>query len=690
MKRRNGLILCISFVMISLLTLAVVLNNRAYNKDEHVIEFSNNILSKDGISDKNVSVRIVPRGFDNDENSAWYHSFFKPGENINGTPHHAVGTIYELTLTNLTENDILNWTAHVVFPKAAMFNNGWNGTFTLHQYVDENEKEYDFFNNMATIEGDVLEFYNDQAVLLVPMHLGDYFDYTPSQTSYEVPVSKSNIKKEQLTSRTIGFIAYVEDVFIEDVICFNQGYIKYKVHRAITSAPLFYVCVVFYWIWLVAAFVTVIVGIKFKQMQKEKQLMETMVHEFETDELTNIYTRQAFFHYGGMLLENNDKEYGIAIVTIDNFNITLSKYGESICNEFLIYLAEYLKKQVPNGYVGRFSRSKFAIVGELDESFLADPNIFIDSDMLSKSPMPNQVLKLGVYSPVEKSVGIRRCCDRVMLALANIKGQYGQNVSYYYDKLETQLLDDHQIEEYMEEALTDNQFVVYYQPKHDTVSRKIIGAEALVRWIHPKYGFMSPGQFIPIFERTGFITKLDAFVFERVCQDIKDWCDRGLLVTPISINFSRKDFYEENWLEQRFDYMEEVGVDTSYIHLEVTESLYAEDTEVIIEKVKQIQQKGIKVEMDDFGSGYSSLGLLTDMSLDVLKLDISFVKNIKATEVVVESIINLAHSLNLSIVAEGVETEEQYQIIKEKGCDSIQGYYFAKPMPKEEFEEYMQ
>ena len=232
------------------------------------------------------------------------------------------------------------------------------------------------------------------------------------------------------------------------------------------------------------------------------------------------------------------------------------------------------------------------------------------------------------------------------------------------------------------------QFQVYYQPKHDCVTGKVIGAEALIRWNHPEYGFMSPGQFIPLFERNGFITKIDSYVIRKVCEDLREWKEKRLKAVPVSINASRRDFFEKGWIDEQLEIIKSKSIEPGLLHIEVTESLYVENAEVIIEQVKKIQSFGHLIEMDDFGSGYSSLGMLAEFPLDVVKLDISFVRRIDINEVVIEAIINLAHKMGFEVVAEGVETEKQYEILKRLGCDCIQGFYFSKPLNRDDFEKY--
>lgn len=690
MRKKKTKWMLFSLILICLFFAFAILRNRQYNSQTHELELDDQILEIGAVCDENLAVTIRPRGYGSDEYGTWYHSYHLATDKESRT-RHAVGTIYEMELANLSDEIISEWSAKIYMPVNTMFNSGWNGTFELHQNVAEDEKIHTFENSVFGIEDLNLDYCYDQSVLLIPLYKDDYFVYTPSQSSKEnrIEASSKNASEYSDYERVmIGYIMYTENHELDYAIKFANGSISYKLQRGLLREPLFWIACGALLIWFVIAIVMLCVSHYMKNVEKEKQVMESMVHTFETDDLTHTYTRNAFFHYADELLKDENAQYGVAIVDMDGYKLTANQYGESICHEFLQYLGDYLERMFPDGYVGRFSESKFVIIDEIEEGIF-DVGAMIDAEMIKESPMPKQVLKVGVYAPVDKALTSKRCCDRAILALTKISGIYGQNISYYDDSLETQLIDNHKIEEYMEVALAEKQFEVYYQPKHDTNSKQVTGAEALVRWKHPKYGFMSPGQFIPIFERTGFISKLDAYVIEQVCSDIKQWRDAQKTVLPISVNVSRKDFYENGWIRKRLDTIEALGVNTQDIHMEITESLYASDVELIQDKMKKIQERGIMIEMDDFGSGYSSLGMLSSMTLDVLKLDISFIRHIDSTEVVVESIIELAHKLGLTVIAEGVETQEQYEVIKKHGCDCIQGYFFAKPMPKEEFEQYI-
>lgn len=200
---------------------------------------------------------------------------------------------------------------------------------------------------------------------------------------------------------------------------------------------------------------------------------------------------------------------------------------------------------------------------------------------------------------------------------------------------------------------------------------------------------MAPSQFIPLFEKSGFISKLDSFIIKKVCNDIVRWRENGIPIVPISVNVSRRDYFETGWLFEQLKEIDNAKIDHSLLHMEVTESLYAENTQLIIDQVKRAQNFGFLIEMDDFGSGYSSLGMLASFPLDIIKLDISFVKNLENNRIVIENIIKMAHSMGLMTIAEGVESEEQFKILKNFGCDVIQGFYFSRPLNVDDFEKYL-
>ncbi len=414
------------------------------------------------------------------------------------------------------------------------------------------------------------------------------------------------------------------------------------------------------------------------------------IDELERDELTGLLTRKAFLlKVEQFISHNREKKYCIIAFDFDNFKSSNSLYGVEKCNEFLAYSAREMMKAMPAGISGRYGGDQYILFYEYDEQVDIERLNRIVKMILDKAPIPHQIVKMGVYAPIDVDLPLVICCDRAFLSISGIKGKYGKDLAFFEDALQNQLLNEQRIIETMERALEESQFQVFYQPKHETITGHIAGAEALVRWNHPEYGFMSPASFIPLFERNGFITKLDCFVLEQVCKDIKRWEQDGLPLVPISVNVSRRDFMELGCMEKQYQIVDKYQVNHGLLHMEVTESLYSENTELIIDQVKKTQELGFSIEMDDFGSGYSSLGSLATFPLNILKLDISFVRNIKKNEIVIENIIKMAHRMGLLTIAECSETLEQYKILKTLGCDYIQGFYFSKPLSCRDFEAYL-
>ncbi len=415
-----------------------------------------------------------------------------------------------------------------------------------------------------------------------------------------------------------------------------------------------------------------------------------VIDELERDELTGLLTRKAFLRkVSHVINDNREKSYCIIAFDFDNFKSSNSLYGVEKCNEFLAYTAHEMMKAQPEGISGRYGGDQYILFFDYEKNVNIERLNTLTKKILDAAPIPHQIVKMGVYSPIDTDAPLVINCDRAFLAISEIKGKYGKNLAFFEDHLQNHLLNEQRIIETMERGLEENQFQVFYQPKHETVTGHIAGAEALVRWNHPEYGFMAPNQFIPLFERNGFITKLDFFVLEQVCKDIKRWQQDGLPLIPISVNVSRFDFLDEGCIQKQLDLIEDYGINHTLLHMEVTESLYSENTDLIISQVKKTQDLGFMIEMDDFGAGYSSLGLLSTFPLNIIKLDISFVRNIKTNEIVIENIIKMAHRMGLLTIAEGVETLEEYKILKSLGCDFIQGFYFSKPLPVREFETYL-
>lgn len=409
----------------------------------------------------------------------------------------------------------------------------------------------------------------------------------------------------------------------------------------------------------------------------------------EKDSLTGIYNKDAFYQKAGMLLSGNtDTEFDIIATDIDRFKLVNDIYGTKEGDNLLRFLAKNLNSAAERGggFCARMSGDQFMTICPRETALIESMPDMIQK-ALDKYPLDMKIIvKHGVYCINDRTVPVSVMCDRAILAVKGIKGSYDIVVTYYDDSIRTKMLTEKKISDEMKNALEKGQFKVYFQPKYDLATEQIAGAEALVRWIHPDKGIVMPGLFIPAFEKNGFITELDMYIWEKVCGFMREWKEAGYRNVPVSVNVSRKDIYRANLLETLIQMVEQNGLKPEDLHLEITETAYIENQEQLIKIVSDMKDAGFIIEMDDFGSGYSSLNMLTELPINILKLDMSFMQKKSLNDSnILGYIINLAKGMRLSVVAEGVETKEQVNMLKELKCDYAQGYYYAKPMPHDEF-----
>lgn len=416
-----------------------------------------------------------------------------------------------------------------------------------------------------------------------------------------------------------------------------------------------------------------------------------LVNEFQHDKLTGLYSK-AFFckQVEARLRQNPDKEYDIICSDAVNFKLVNDVFGNPAGDRLLKTIAQcYMELTQGRGICSHFHADQFACMIEHRTKYTE--TVFRDAcARINKlSQMQNIVIKWGVYHVEDRAVPVEQMCDRALLAARGIKGQYQRCFAYYDEALRRKLLEEQEIVDSMETALVQEQFEIYLQPKYQLRDGRMIGAEALARWRHPGRGLQSPGVFIPLFERNGFITRLDQYVWDKACAVIHDWKEQGLPPLPISVNVSRADIYNADLTDILTGLLQKHDLPPACLRLEITESAYTENPWQIIDTVSRLRELGFVIEMDDFGSGYSSLHMLHQMPVDILKLDMKFIQSEPATPVnheIMRFIVNLAHLMNLGVVAEGVETEDQLERLREIGCECVQGYYLAKPMPVKEFE----
>lgn len=418
------------------------------------------------------------------------------------------------------------------------------------------------------------------------------------------------------------------------------------------------------------------------------------IDALQRDEITGLYTKVAFAEHASRILhERTDVEWDIIALDIDRFKLVNESYGQEMGDALLAYLAKMLQQYADKkSCIGsRFYADHFYLLVERqDYCYIKNRHTEL-VEYLQKFPMDMKIaLKFGVYEIYDRNMEIDSMCDRAQIAVNQIKGQYVTDIYFYDDSLRKQLLMEQRITDDMETALDEHQFQVYFQPKYDIFSETLSGAEALVRWVHPQNGFMSPGDFIPIFESNGFITEVDMFVWDKACEKIREWLDKYDRFVPISVNVSRKDMYKPNLPQILLDIVHRHGLEPRHLHLEITESAYVENPDQMLEVVEQLKKAGFIIEMDDFGSGYSSLNMLAAMPIDILKLDMKFVQNYSEADnsrSILSFVIGLAKWMNLYVIAEGVETKEQLDLLRGMDCNLAQGYYFSKPLQERDFEE---
>lgn len=415
-----------------------------------------------------------------------------------------------------------------------------------------------------------------------------------------------------------------------------------------------------------------------------------MVNLIRYDRLTGLFGKEYFLQsVRNILTQRPGNEYVIICSDIENFKLLNDICGIAAGDRLLRNVADMYKKILgPDMICSRLNADRFACLVEQKDQDVVQEFVRASKRLNSQTMIRNFVMKWGVYRITDMSIPVEQMCDRALLAAHSIKGRYGKSYAEYDDELRSVLLHEQAITESMEPALVNGEFEVYLQPKFRVRDGRLSGAEALIRWNHPIMGFLSPAQFVPIFEKTGFITKVDEFVWEKVCAILRELEDKGYPQIPISVNVSRADIYNVDLQTTLTGLTESYGIPRDRLYLEITESAYTVDQKQIVGVVDDLRKLGFIIEMDDFGSGYSSLNMLNEMPVDVLKLDLKFLQSDQKKILgrgILHFIVGLARWMGLSIVAEGVETEEQVQRLLDLGCDYAQGYYYARPMPVDRF-----
>ncbi|EMJ4521456.1 EAL domain-containing protein [Clostridioides difficile] len=460
----------------------------------------------------------------------------------------------------------------------------------------------------------------------------------------------------------------------ETVVFSNSKQIINRAVYAVLSIVLIFVAIIFYIIYI--------------KKSNEKEIL-SLAYE---DKVTYIGNQNKFYREcSKYLLDKPSLNYIIVYFDINNFKMINDTFGYEFGDNLLITIAKALKEELTEGEVyARLSSDYFAIfcdykngrnkiIRKLDN---------IRSNIESNLSIVFEIsLCVGIYFVEEGEVDIQKAVNKANMARSVAKGK---NINYaiYNEDVRNKLSEESMILDDIKIALVKNQFEVYYQPKFSLVTGEMIGSEALIRWNHPEHGFISPAVFIPIAEKSKLILKIGRFVFEMVCNDLSEWKKQGKKIVPVSVNLSRVELYQPDIVKFINKTIQMYNLSSDFIEIEITETVAINELNILKNVLNELRKHGFSISMDDFGTGYSSISCLRDMPIDILKLDKSFLGGIEHDERsrnIAKSIVSLAKSLDLVVIIEGVESKEQAELMKQFGCDLVQGFYFARPMPAKNF-----
>ena len=422
------------------------------------------------------------------------------------------------------------------------------------------------------------------------------------------------------------------------------------------------------------------------------------IRSTERDSLTGLLNIDYFYRYSKQFdLHHADVRTDAILLDVNHFHVINERYGKSFGDDVLSRIGKKLSdfSARVGGLACRRESDNFLLYcPHLDnfEGLLSEISVSIGAE--GDSITSRARIRMGVHISDDKTIDIDQRFDRAKLASDSIRNNFTKLIAVYDDAMHEAELYNEQLIDDFQEAIAQKQFKVFYQPKFDIRSDVPVlsSAEALVRWEHPRLGMISPGRFIPLFEENGLIRQLDHYVWSETAAQISDWKKRFGASVAVSVNVSRIDMLDSDLTRTLQDILAENSVTTRDFLLEITESAYTSDSAQIIGTVKKLREMGFRIEMDDFGTGYSSLGMISNLPIDALKLDMTFIRNAFSENKdmwMIELIIDIADHLGVPVIAEGVETEEQLTALKNMGCDMVQGYYFSKPVPAPQFERFI-
>ena len=428
-----------------------------------------------------------------------------------------------------------------------------------------------------------------------------------------------------------------------------------------------------------------------KDVDEATRSYETLRYRSEYDTLTNIPNVNRFYVDAGRMIEEDEtKHFAIISFDIDKFKLINDLFGMNTGDEVLKHIADVLQMKAPESSMYCRVHSDMFL---LCVSYNRRGDLIKLVEKLRKAIYKNEFsfdvnTTYGIYLVMDITIPINLMCDRATLAARTVKGNAMNFCAFYDEQYRTEILKNTEIEKDMNAAIAGKQFQMYLQPKYNLVTGKICGAEVLSRWKHPVKGLIQPNDFIPLFERNGFILRLDEYMWEEACRTLARWRDEGRTPVPLSVNISRYHIQHNDLVGAWKHLIKKYNIPTSYLTLEITETFFY-DSKDLYDVLEQLQAMGFRLEVDDFGAGYSSLNMIRQIPVDTIKIDKDFLDKKLATDkgkIVISHTIAMAKDLKLDVVAEGVETKEHVDFLKSSSCDIAQGFFFAKPMPLEEFE----
>lgn len=536
----------------------------------------------------------------------------------------------------------------------------------------------DSFDN---IKGNNLNFYD---------YVKDNYNLTNKKELQKIDDMLKGIKEKKIG--TFDIRIGNETYFIHyEKVGINDWYVITTASDSTIAKELIWLVIISLLLCLLINFIIICISIyiNISNQKKNKKLYKVAY----IDPITELGNETYFKENGANYLQNkSNKNKYIVSIDINKFKALNNIYGYEFCNNILKELGKKLEKTLPQDNIScRISNDIFATLFSYQRNIndLLD-KVFNNASVLNVNGTNIHVnLAIGAYKIIDEDTDINKILDKAYMARAQIKGLYNNNYYIYDEKLENEMLKEQKIESCMEDALKNNEFEVVYQPKILVKNEKIVGAEALVRW--KKDGqTISPGDFIPLFEKNKFIIKLDLYVFEQACKDIASWNEKYDFVPTVSINVSKEHFNNEDFIKEYVKITDKYNIDRSKIDLEITESATVDQNIDILKVLNTIKENGFIISLDDFGTGYSSLSMLQTMPIDIIKIDKVFIRqaDYKSDKNIINYIMLIAEHLGAKTILEGVETKEQVEFTRKIGCDIIQGYYYSKPLSKNEYEDY--